>query len=142
MFVWLTFTQTLDALIAGCEAAWPFFGGVFRVGWLDYAQHCGFVTDPARVRHAKDKPRVERTVQYVRSSFWAGEQFVDLADAQGRAVAWCTGRAGQRVHGTTHARPAQVFAEREAAALLPVCRRRMTYRCSRRSRCTGTSTSR
>ena len=142
MFVWLTFTQTLEALIAGCEAAWPFFGGVFRVlipdnmsavvadadavnprfsvGWLDYAQHCGFATDPARVRHAKDKPRVERTVQYVRSSFWAGEQFVDLADAQSRAVAWCTGRAGQRIHGTTQARPVQVFAEHEAAALLPV----------------------
>jgi transposase len=78
MFVWLTVSQTLDAVIAGCEAAWGFFGGCFRVlipdnmsavvadadpinpkltvGWLDYAQHCGFVTDTARVRHAKDKP--------------------------------------------------------------------------------------
>lgn len=77
MFVWLSFSQTLEAVIAGCEAAWEFFGGVFKVlipdnmsavvadadpvnpkltvGWLDYAQHCGFVTDTARVRHAKDK---------------------------------------------------------------------------------------
>jgi len=31
MFVWLSFTQTTDAVIAGCEAAWRFFGGVFRV---------------------------------------------------------------------------------------------------------------
>jgi len=31
MFVWLSFAQTLDAVIAGCEAAWVFFGGVFRV---------------------------------------------------------------------------------------------------------------
>ncbi|MGH3787423.1 MAG: hypothetical protein ACRDRG_12920 [Pseudonocardiaceae bacterium] len=30
-FVWLTFTQTLTAVIAGCEAAWEFFGGVFKV---------------------------------------------------------------------------------------------------------------
>jgi transposase len=80
MFVWLSFTQTLAALVAGCEAAWVFFGGVFKVlipgnasaivagadavnpqftaGWLDYAQHCGFVTDAARVRSPKDKPRV------------------------------------------------------------------------------------
>jgi hypothetical protein len=29
MFVWLTFSQTLAALIAGSEAAWRFFGGVF-----------------------------------------------------------------------------------------------------------------
>ena len=31
MFVHLTFSQTLTALIAGCEAAWEFFGGVFKV---------------------------------------------------------------------------------------------------------------
>src|SRR6266487_2841419 len=31
MFVWLSFTQTLAALVAGCEAAWVFFGGVFKV---------------------------------------------------------------------------------------------------------------
>jgi hypothetical protein len=30
MFVWLTFSQTLVAVIAGCEAAWRFFG-VFKV---------------------------------------------------------------------------------------------------------------
>jgi len=58
-------------VIEGCEAAWRFFGGVFRVlipegasaivaeadavnlrftvGWLDYTQHCGFATDAARV---------------------------------------------------------------------------------------------
>src|SRR5215472_1301834 len=31
MFVWLSFTQTLAAFIAGCDAAWVFFGGVFKV---------------------------------------------------------------------------------------------------------------
>ena len=30
MFVWLTFSQTLTAVIAGCEAAWAFFGGVVQ----------------------------------------------------------------------------------------------------------------
>ena len=30
-FVWLTFRQDLAAVIAGCEAAWAFFGGVFKV---------------------------------------------------------------------------------------------------------------
>ena len=142
MFVWLTFSQTLEAIIAGCEAAWAFFGGVFKilipdnmkaivakadpvnpqftVGWLDYAQHCGFATDPARVRSPKDKPRVERTVQYVRSNCFAGEKFVDLVDAQARTVKWCTETAGMRIHGTTQARPAEMFAEHEAAVLLPV----------------------
>lgn len=141
MFVWLTFSQTLTAVIDGCEAAWDFFGGVFRVlvpdnmspvvadadpinpaftlGWLDYAQARGFVTDPARVRSPKDKPRVERGVQYVRGNFFAGECFLDLADAQRRARVWCSSTAGLRIHGTTAARPAELFAEVEAAALLP-----------------------
>ena len=141
MFVWLSFTQTLAAFIAGCEAAWAFFGGVFKVlvpdnasaivadadavnprftaGWLDYAQARGFVTDAARVRSPKDKPKVERAVQYVRGNFFAGEHFAGLSDAQARAEAWCRDVAGMRIHGTIAARPAEVFAEREAAALLP-----------------------
>jgi hypothetical protein len=142
MFVWLSFTQTLAAFIAGCEAAWEFFGGVFKVlipdnaaaivadadavnprftaGWLDYAQHCGFATDAARVGSPKDKPRVERAVQYVRGNFFAGEHFAGLAGAQARAVAWCREVAGMRIHGTIAARPAEVFAEQEAGVLLPL----------------------
>src|SRR5215468_4105676 len=142
MFVWLSFTQTLAAFIAGCEAAWVFFGGVFKVlipdnasaivadadavnprftvGWLDYAQHCGFATDAARIRSPKDKPRVERAVQYVRGNFFAGEHFTGLADAQARAEAWCKDIAGMRIHGTIQARPAEVFAEHEAGLLLPL----------------------
>ncbi|MBV9729081.1 MAG: transposase [Pseudonocardiales bacterium] len=90
----------------------------FTTGWLDYAQHCGFSTDAARVRHAQDKPRVERSVQYVRGNFFAGEEFVDLADAQARAKRWCRQSAGLRVHGSIQARPAEVFAECEAGVLL------------------------
>jgi transposase len=142
MFVWLTYSQTLAAVIAGCEAAWSFFGGVFKVlvpdnlkavvtdadavnprlsvGWLDYAQHAGFATDPARVRSPQDKPRVERVVQYVRGNFWAGETFTDLADAQRRVEAWCARRAGMRIHGTTARRPVEMFVEVESGCLLPV----------------------
>jgi transposase len=140
-FVWLSFRQTLADVIAGCEAAWAFFGGVFRVlipdnlrsvvataddvtprlsqGFVEYAQARGLVVDPARVGHPKDKPRVERTVAYVRGSFFAGEDFADLADAQRRAEAWCRTTAGLRVHGTTQRRPAEVFATEEQSRLLP-----------------------
>ncbi|MEI6624696.1 MAG: IS21 family transposase, partial [Actinomycetes bacterium] len=142
MFVWLSFTQTLAAVIAGAEAAWGFFGGVFAVlvpdnmspiiaaadplnptftaGWLDYAQARGFGTDPARVRSPKDKPGVERAVQYVRGNFFAGESFVDLADAQARVQVWCATTAGLRVHGTTVQRPAELFVQAEQALLLAV----------------------
>ncbi|HTT90410.1 MAG TPA: IS21 family transposase [Acidimicrobiales bacterium] len=140
-FVWLSFRQSTEAVIAGFEAAWAFFEGVFKVvipdnmatvvdkadpinprlnqAFVEYAQTRGFVVDPARVRKPTDKPRVERVVPFVRGSFFAGENFIDLADAQRRAEQWCRQRAGQRVHGTTAARPAEVFAETEAPCLLP-----------------------
>ncbi|HET6954561.1 MAG TPA: DDE-type integrase/transposase/recombinase, partial [Acidimicrobiales bacterium] len=131
-FVWLTHRQTTEAVIAGCEAAWAFFGGVFRTlipdnlsavvdgadaleprfnqAFVEYAQARGLVIDPARVRSPQDKPRVERQVQFVRGSFFAGEEFIDLGDAQRRGEAWCRERAGRRIHGTTQQRPAEVFA--------------------------------
>ena len=83
-FVWLTFRQTTEEVIAGLEGAWRFFGGVFKVvipdnmstivdhadateprfnqTFFEYAQARGFEIDPARVRRPTDKPRVERTV--------------------------------------------------------------------------------
>ncbi len=140
-FVWLTHRQTTDAVIAGCEAAWAFFGGVFKTlipdnmsaivdgadalaprlnqAFVEYAQARGFLTDPARVRSPQDKPRVERQVQFVRGSFFAGETFIDLADAQRRAEVWCRERAGLRVHGTTQQRPVEVFTADEQPHLLP-----------------------
>lgn len=58
-------------------------------------------------------------MQYVRGNFFAGEDFTGLAGAQARAQAWCKDIAGARIHGTIQARPAEVFAEHEAAVLLP-----------------------
>ncbi|HUG86871.1 MAG TPA: hypothetical protein VMM13_20040 [Euzebya sp.] len=129
-------------MIAGLEAGWAFFGGVFAVlipgntraiidqadrtdprfdvTMLEYAQARGFVIDPARVRTPTDKPRVERAVQYVRGSFFAGEDFTGVADAQGHAERWCCDTAGMRIHGTTRVRPAEHFAAVEAPVLLPV----------------------
>jgi hypothetical protein len=62
---------------------------------------------------------VERVVQYVRGNFFAGEDFVDLPDAQRRAEAWCATTAGLRVHGTTCRRPVEQFAADEQHLLLP-----------------------
>lgn len=146
MFVWLSFGQRTDDVIAGLDAAWVFFGGVFGVlipdnlspvvteaepteprfndTFLEYAQARGFLVDAARVRRPQDKPRVERQVPYVRNRFFAGESFVDLADAQRRAEAWCAEGAGMRVHGSTRCRPAEAFKANEQALLLAAPRSR------------------
>jgi hypothetical protein len=91
----------------------------FTDAFVEYAQARGFVIDPARVGRPKDKPRVERVVPYVRGRFFAGEDFRDLADAQRRAERWCLETAGVRIHGTTQARPLEMFTLLEQPVLLP-----------------------
>jgi len=141
-FVWPTFSQTTEEVIAGFEAAWTYFGAVFPVVipdnmrsivvkaentaprfndvFLEYAQSRGFAIDAARVATPTDKPRVERCVPYVRNNFFAGEEFVDLADCRARAETWCTETAGMRIHGTTQCRPVEAFRATELALLLPL----------------------
>jgi transposase len=140
-FVHLTHRQTTEAVIEGCEAAWSFFSGVFRVvipdntsaivddadpvaprfneAFFEYAQSRGFLIDACRVGKSTDKPRVERSVSYVRESLFKGEDFADLADAQRVALRWCLETAGMRVHGTTCRRPLEVFEAEERPLLLP-----------------------
>ena len=43
-FVWLTYRQTTQAVIEGCEAAWAFFAGVFRTAIPD---NMGAIVDDA-----------------------------------------------------------------------------------------------
>jgi transposase len=141
LFVYPTYRQTLNDVIAGFEAAWAFFGGVFAVvipdnmkaivdkadatdpklndAFREYAQARGFAVDPTRVRSPRDKPRVERSVPYVRSNFFAGEDFQNIGDCRARAQHWCAEVAGMRVHGTTRLRPAEVFATDEQPKLKP-----------------------
>ena len=98
-FVWPTFSQKLVDVIEGLEAAWAFFEGVpnylvidnfpaavagvdplhprLTRGFLEYSQHRGFISDPAR--HPRDKPRVERGVN-VRERFFKGGEFTGLSD--------------------------------------------------------------
>ncbi len=130
-FVWPTFGQKLEDVIAGLESAWAFFGGLPRYLVMDNfpaalagadALHprCltrGFIADPARVRHPKDKPKVERGVQYVRERFFKGGDFRDLSDVRAQAANWCRDVAGRRIHGTTRRQPLAVFLAEEREAL-------------------------
>ncbi|HET9060924.1 MAG TPA: hypothetical protein VFN61_13465 [Acidimicrobiales bacterium] len=55
----------------------------------------------------------------VRNNFFAGEDFIDLADAQRRAVTWCSTTAGMRVHGTHACRPVELINLEEKPRLIP-----------------------
>lgn len=140
-FLWPLFRQQLSDVIEGLEAGWAFFQGIPRYlvldnfpaavvgldplnprltrGFLEYAQHRGFIADPTRPGHPKDKPKVERGIPYARERFFKGGQFHGLSDLRQQARQWCLRVAGQRVHGTTHRLPLVVFQEEEQSRLLP-----------------------
>ena len=71
------------------------------------------------MRHPKDKPRVERGVQYARERFFKGGEFRDLPHLRSEAAHWCRDVAGLRSHGTTRRQPLQVFLDEERQALAP-----------------------
>jgi hypothetical protein len=139
-FVYPTFEETTPRAIEACEAAWDFFGGVFRViipdntkaiiidadpltpritpAFLDYAQARHFHIDPARVRSPRDKGRVERAVPGVRDDCFAGEVLTTLEDARARGRAWCLNDYGLRRHSRTQRRPLEHFQTEEQGCLL------------------------
>jgi hypothetical protein len=71
MFVWLSFTQTLADVIAGCEAAWRYYGGVFKVLVPDNLKPVVANADPA--------PRPRRLSTHVLPHHRARTAFDDLA---------------------------------------------------------------
>ena len=91
-------------------------------GYEEMANHYGVLLDPARAGKPKDKPRVERMVPYVRSSFWAGRMFESLDEINRELQSWCLKVAGQRVHGSTRKRPFEVFQAVEQEMLRPLPR--------------------
>lgn len=140
-FVYPTFEETTARAIEACEAAWAFFGGIFRVlipdntkaiivvadplapritpAFLEYAQARGFHIDAARSRHARDKARVERSVPTVRDDCFGGEVLFDVEAARERGRRWCLEEYGLRRHSRTQQPPRTHFERDERPVLLP-----------------------
>jgi len=140
-FVYPVERETTASAIEACEAAWAFYGGVFRVlvpdnlraivdeadplgarvneTFLEYAQARGFHVDPARVRTATDKARVERSVRDVRDDCFGGEDIADVVAGRVHARKWCEQEYGLRRHSTTQRMPKEHFESVEAPMLLP-----------------------
>ncbi|MFN8469042.1 MAG: IS21 family transposase [Caldilineaceae bacterium] len=84
------------------------------------AEHYGFRVAPCRPATPEHKGKVESGVHYVQRNFMAGRDLCDLAQANRDVRHWCLTTAGQRIHGTTKARPLDRYTETEAAALRPL----------------------
>jgi transposase len=68
----------------------------FHPTLLDFAGHYRFEPRPVAIARGNEKGRVERAIRYVRDNFFAARKFVDLADLNRQADAWCQGPAADR----------------------------------------------
>lgn len=143
-FAEIVFDQKISTWIGLHQRAFAFLGGVPRRVVLDnlkagvakaliidpilgeayrkLAQHYHFIISPNRPATPRHKGKVENGVNYVKSNFFAGQEFVDIDCANQRLRVWIMEIAGTREHGTTHQAPLKLFREMEIDALqaLPV----------------------
>src|SRR5438034_9509353 len=113
------FRQDLDSVINCFEEAFQFFGGCtarividgmkacldladpyaprFNRTFLEYATFRGFLPDPARPYHPKDKPGVERHVRFVRARFFRGGSVLDFESVQRTSLRWSRHTRARRV---------------------------------------------
>jgi transposase len=90
----------------------------FNTTFAAFADHWGFTPRLCQPYRAQTKGKVESGVKYVKRNFVPGRSFADLDDFNRQLAAWQTEVADLRLHGTTHQRPIERFAD-EATALVP-----------------------
>jgi transposase len=127
--------QRLCEWLGGNELAFQHFGGVtdrmvidnaramvlshtrgaitWHPTYADLAGYYGFLPWAGAPYRAQTTGKVESGVKYVARNSLAGKRFHSWAHLNAWLVEWATTIADQRVHGTTHERPADRFA-REA----------------------------
>ena len=87
---------------------------------LGFAGHYRYEPRPVAVARGNEKGRVERSIGYIRSAFFAARSFADLDDLNAQADDWCRGLAADRRCPDDPDRTVRaVFAE-EAQYLLPL----------------------
>ena len=141
-FVRFVFSQNSETWIDCHIRAFEFFGGVPETILLDnlaqgvlkahiydplinrsYAElerHYGFVADPAKVRVARHKGKVEKSVLLVKQQLIAGIQHDDIVAANNYALNWCLKTIAYKVCSTTGQTPWDLFIKEEKLILKPL----------------------
>ena len=125
--------ERLDVFLAAHEEAFRHFGGVpleclydnartqvlgreaGRVLWQpvfeDFARYWGFIPRACQPYRAQTKGKTESGVKYVKRNALAGRRFGSWAGLNDWLAEWTAAVADLRVHGTTHERPIDRFAQ-------------------------------
>jgi len=131
--------ETLPQFLDAHERAFEYFGGHTREHLYDrprtvcqpsegricwnatfkaFAEYWGFEPRLCQPYRAQTKGKVESGVKYFKGNFLPGRAFADDVDLGEQLLQWMVEIADVRVHGTTHERPIERFAE-ECRHLLP-----------------------
>lgn len=118
LFVRFFLGHSMAQWLRGHQEAFAYFGGVarhnlydnlksvvlerrgeairFHPTFLDFASHYRFEPRPVAVGRGNEKARVERSIRYLRGSFFMAREWKDLDDLNAQARAWCREQAGER----------------------------------------------
>ncbi len=134
MYVEFTVSEGMEQFLSCHRRAFEFIGGVtekvmidnlkvgvlrhpsgepatFHPRYLDLAAHYGFRPVACNVAKGNEKGRVENGVGYVKKNFLAGLDIPSFAAVNPAAIVWRDTVANLRVHGETHRKPLEHFAE-------------------------------
>jgi hypothetical protein len=132
--------ETLPQFLDAHERAFEHFGGHTREHLYDrprtvcqgteqgriiwnptfraFAEYWGFEPRLCRPYRAQTKGKVESGVKYFKGNFLPGREFIDDVHLHEQLAEWMATIADVRIHGTTHERPIDRFAQ-EQPVLLP-----------------------
>lgn len=141
-FVRFFYDQRMGSFLSAHIAAFEAFGGVPRTILYDnlksvvvqrrgdlislndqiiaFAKHYRYKPQPVAVRRGNEKGRVERTIAYLRTSFWPARKWTDIDDLNGQAERWCKDVAGTRECPEDATMNVWEAAEMEKGRLMPL----------------------
>jgi transposase len=140
LYVEFTHSQSFETFVRCHMHAFHYLGGVTRELWYDnlatavaehdgnlvrfhprflaFAREYSFLPRACHVRAAWEKGKIERSIAYLRQSFWPLRSFTDLADVNLQVRQWLEQVADQRRHRETNQTPRERF-QPEALRAVP-----------------------
>ena len=136
-YVEFTLSQKMEQFLACHQHAFEFFGNrvpkkimvdnlksavlrrligeapVLNSHYLDFSNQYGFTIKPCGVGKGNEKGRVESGVGYVKKNLLNGLEISDFSHLNPAARIWLDTIANVRIHGETHKRPVDLFAEEQ-----------------------------
>ena len=118
MYARFMLDQTTSSFIAAHQEAFVYLGGVarqirydnlksvvlsrdgravsFNDNFLEFAGNCGFLPSACNPYSGHEKGKVERTIRFIRDSFFPHRNYTDLADLNRQLLAWIENTAMTR----------------------------------------------